>query len=524
MNIRVLKNGQIYTGVSSRSWARALAVVGPRIVALDADALAWSDAPGAVVEDLNGATVIPGLIDAHVHLMWYALGLQQLDLRDCTRAELMQQVQARAAEVPPGTWVRGRGWDQNLWPGAQFPTAAELDKVAPSHPMLLIAKNGHAAVANSKALKRASITADTPDPDGGRIGRGADGMPNGMLFEHAINFVKDMIPQPTVDQVAAALRSAQEHLLAVGLTGVHDVDGAPAFSAFQALRREDALRVRVVKYVRRAALSGLLTAGVRTGFGDRWLCLGGLKLYADGALGARTGAMFAPYEGEPDNLGVLTLEPEALEALARQAVGGGLALAVHAIGDRANRLVLDALETVRPHDPTLRHRIEHAQLIRPEDVPRFRHLNVIASMQPVHASHDQDMAARYWGERTRHAYAWRTLLDAGAVLAFGSDAPIERFDPWVGLYAAVTRRHEVDGAPGPKGWHPEQRLTLHEALRAFTWGAAYAAGMESEVGRLLPGYLADLLILNHDIFALPTEALLETDVRRVMIDGVWRVG
>jgi hypothetical protein len=491
---------------------------------LDADALAWADAPGAVVEDLNGATVIPGLIDAHVHLMWYALGLQQLSLRDCTRAEMIQQVQVRAADVPEDTWIRGRGWDQNLWPGGQFPTAAELDEVAPRHPVLLIAKNGHAAVANGAALQRAKITVDTPDPNGGRIGRYADGTPNGMLFEHAIDFVKNIIPEPTVDQVTSALRIAQEHLLDVGLTGVHDVDGAPAFAAFQALRCEGALRVRIVKYVRQVALQGLLTAGVRSGFGDRWLRLGGVKLYADGALGARTGAMFAPYEGEPDNLGVLTLEPEALEALARQAVDGGLALAIHAIGDRANRLVLDVLDTVRPHNPTLRHRIEHVQLITPEDVERFEHLNVVASMQPVHAPHDQVMAEQYWGERTRYAYAWRTLADAGATLAFGSDAPIERFDPWVGLYAAVTRRHEADGTPGSEGWHPEQRLTLDEALRAFTWGAAYAGGMESQLGCLLPGYLADLLVLNHDIFALPPAALLETEASRVMVDGNWREG
>jgi predicted amidohydrolase YtcJ len=522
MNLRILKNGHIYTGAEQRPWARALAVVGRRIAALDDGALAWQAAPGADVEDLDGATVIPGLIDAHVHLMWYALGLRTLRLRGCTRAEMLEKVQARASETPPGTWIRGRGWDQNLWSGRRFPTAAELDRVAPAHPVLLIAKNGHAAVVNTAALRQAGITAETPDLPAGRIGRDAAGEPNGMLFEHAVNLVSAVVPQPSVAQVADALREAQAHLLDVGLTGVHDVDAAPAFAAFQALHREDALRVRVVKYVRREALRGLLAAGVRSGFGDDWLRLGGLKLYADGALGARTGALFAPYKGEPDNLGILTLEPEELTSLANEAVDGGLALAIHAIGDRANRLVLDVLETVRPRKPALRHRVEHVQLIRPEDVSRFKDLNVVASMQPVHATHDHAMADRYWGERTQYAYAWRTLLDAGAPLAFGSDAPIERFDPWAGLYAAVTRRHEVDGSPGPEGWHPEQRLSLREALHAFTTGTAYAAGMESELGRLLPGYLADLLVLNHNIFALPPEALLATKVRRLMIDGLWR--
>jgi hypothetical protein len=305
---------------------------------------------------------------------------------------------------------------------------------------------------------------------------------------------------------------------------VHDVDAAPAFAAFQALHREGALRVRVVKYVRRAALEGMSEVGLRSGFGDRRLRLGGLKLYADGALGARTGALFAPYEREPDNVGLLTLTPDELETLARQAVACGLALAIHAIGDRANRLVLDVLERVRPLNSALRHRVEHAQLLTPEDMGRFKHLNVVASMQPVHATHDHVMAERHWGARVQYAYAWRSLLDAGATLAFGSDAPIERFDPWVGLYAAVTRRHEADGSPGQAGWQPEQRLTLREALGAFTWGAAYAAGLEADLGYLLPGYLADLLVLNHDIFALPPEALLETEVRRVMVDGDWALG
>ncbi len=524
INIRILKQGHIYTGHARRPWAHALAVVGRRIAALDDAALCWEEAPGAVVENLDGATVIPGLTDAHVHLMWYALSLQQLELRDCSRAELLQKVRQRVVERPPGTWIRGRGWDQNLWPEGRFPTAAELDDVAPDHPVLLIAKNGHAAVANGAALRRAGVTAETPDPPHGRIGRDADGEPNGMLFEHAVGLVKESLPAPTVTQVVEAMRVAQTHLLAVGLTGVHDVDAAPAFAAFQTLHREGGLRVRVVKYVRRAALEGVREVGLRSGFGDHRLRFGGLKLYADGALGARTGALFASYEREPDNVGLLTLTPEELETLARQAVECGLALAIHAIGDRANHLVLDVLERVRPLDPTLRHRVEHAQLLTPEDMGRFKHLNVVASMQPVHAPHDRVMAERHWGARVQYAYAWRSLLDAGATLAFGSDAPIERFDPWVGLYAAVTRRHEVDGAPGQAGWQPEQRLTLGEALGAFTWGAAYAAGLEADLGYLLPGYLADLLVLNHDIFGLPPEALLETNARRVMVDGEWVLG
>ena len=520
MNILVLDHAKIYTGDRLHPWARSIAIVDGSIVGLDADASAWADAPCAVREDMDGATMLPGLIDAHIHLMWYGLSLRELDLRGASREELLAQVAARAAEVPVGTWIRGRGWDQNVWSDGRFPTAVELDGVAPHHPVALIAKSAHALVANTPAAQAAGIAAEMPDPPQGKIGRDVTGVPDGMFFEAAMNLILDAVPEPALGAVVAALATAQEHLLAAGITGVHDVDDNPAFAAFQELRREGRLRVRVVKYVRRASLDGVLAAGLRTGFGDDRLRFGGLKLFADGALGSRTAALFEPYQGEPDNVGLLTLEPDQLREIATRAAAGGLAMAIHAIGDRAHRVVLDVLEAVRPLAPQLRHRIEHVQLIRPEEQRRLARAGVVASMQPVHATHDMAMADRYWGRRTANAYAWRSLLEAGATLAFGSDAPIERFDPFQGLYAAVTRRRE-DGTPGPEGWHPEQRLTLQEALRAYTWGAAYAAGMEDRLGLLIPGYHADLVVLDRDVFRLPPEALLETRVRRTMVGGRW---
>lgn len=519
--IRVLRNTHIYTGDLNHPWTAALAVEGERIVALGDDALTWSDAPGAVTEDQEGATLIPGLVDAHVHLMWYALSLNELELRDLTREAFLRAIAERAAATPPGEWIKGRGWDQNLWAGGDYPTAEELDAVAPHHPVVLIAKSAHAAVANTEALRRAGIAADSPDPLPGHFGRRADGTLNGMLFEHAMEPVLAAVPTPEIEDVVTAIAKAQDLMLAAGLTSVHDVDGAPAFAAFQTLHRRGELRLRVVKYLRMEALDGILKAGLRSGFGDRRLRFGGLKLFADGALGARTAALFEPYEGEPDNIGGLTLEPEALRSIAQRAAEGGVALAVHAIGDRTNRLVLDVLTEVAPLAPELRHRVEHVQLISPEDMDRFAASGIVASVQPIHAPHDQNMANRYWGERTANAYAWRSLLDAGAVLAFGSDTPIEPFHPLKGLYAAITRRHEITGAPGPQGWHPEQRLSLAEALRGFTWGAAYAAGWESHLGMLKPGFLADLVVLDRDIFNLPPNALLETQVQRVMVDGEW---
>lgn len=521
--VLVLRHARIYTGVDAQPWTTALAVVNGRITATGEAALAWAALPGAIVEELAGALVVPGFTDAHMHFAWYAQALQELDLRDLSRADFLRCVAERAAVTPPGKWLLGRGWDQNLWADDRFPTAAELDAVAPLHPVALVAKSAHALVANSAALRAAGITAATADPPHGRLGRTPDGMPDGMAFEAAMELVQAAIPAPSLPQLVAAMESAQPHLLAAGITGIHDMDAEPALAAFQTLRAAQRLQVRVVKYIPVAWLDEALALGLRSGLGDAWLRLGGLKLFTDGGLGTRTGAMLAPYEEEPENYGLLALEPEALQAVVRRATAGGLALAIHAIGDRANRLALDALETAQRAlgGMPLRHRIEHVQTLHPDDLPRLAQLGVIASMQPIHATHDWRMAERYLGRRTAYSYAWRSLLTAGTVLAFGSDAPVEPFTPLLGLYAAVTRRHE-DGSPGPEGWHPEQCLTLPEALRAYTWGPAYVAGLEQELGRLAPGYWADLVVLDRDLFAVSPEAWLEGRVLRTMVGGVWR--
>ncbi len=526
-NIHILRNAKIYTGDAGHLWAESLAIVDGKIAGLDADALAWQDAPGVEekdTEDMNGALIIPGLIDSHIHLMWYARSLRQLQLRGLSRAALLAEVAARAADLPPGEWITGRGWDQNIWADDSFPTREELDRVAPAHPVALTAKSGHALVANSAALRAVGITDETPDPAAdGKLGRNARGRPNGMFFENAVPLISQAVPDLPLATLCDAMAEAQTHLLAAGITGIHDVDGEPAFEAFQALHLAQRLNIRVTKYVRQESFDAVLGAGLRSGFGDDWLRFGGLKLFADGALGARTAALFDPYEGEPGNTGVLTLTREQLRDLARRAVDAHIGMAIHAIGDRTNRIVLDVLEEVASRAPALRHRIEHVQLIAPADQPRLARLGVVAAMQPIHAAHDWRMADRYWGARSAHAYAWRSLLDEGTILAFGSDAPIEIFDPFAGLYAAVTRRAE-DGSPGPEGWYPEQALTLEEALHAYTWGSAYAVQMENRLGRLRPGYHADLLVLDRDIFALPPEALLETQVQRAMVGGAWRYG
>lgn len=521
MQIRVIKNAKIYTGDHRTPWTEALAIDGERVVALGDAAANWESMPGARVEDLSGARIIPGICDAHIHLMWYALSLREINLRNSTHDEMLALVKARAKETPVGKWILGRGWDQNIWLDHRFPTAAELDTVAPQHPVALIAKNAHAMVANSVAMSEAGITVKTQDPDHGKITRDARGKPSGMFFEEATQLIERVIPQAELDELLALIKIAQNHLLKKGITSVHDVDGGLAFTAFQELRRLKQLRVRIVKYVRREMLDSVLAANLRSGFGDDWLRFGGLKLFADGALGSRTAALYDPYEGEPENTGIFTLEPDLLRELALQAARGGLALAVHAIGDRTINVVLDVVMAAQQINPHLRHRIEHVQLITQLDQARLAHSGIIASMQPIHAIHDAAMVDCYWGTRGKNAYAFRSLLDLGVPLAFGSDAPIEVFDPFLGLFAAVARRTENNRVPGEDVWYPEQRLTLSEAVRAYTWGGAYAAGLEDRLGKLVPGYYADMVVLDRDIFELPAESLLETGVSRVMVSGEW---
>jgi predicted amidohydrolase YtcJ len=523
---KLLINGQVHTMEAERPHASALAISGERILAVgNGTALRDLLAPGGEVIDLQGRCVLPGLADSHIHFTSYALGLRALDLSDALSLDkVLARVAERTREIPPSKrhpepiegWIVGRRWDQERWPERRFPTAADLDEVAPAQPVVLTAKSGHALVTNSCALRLAGIDASTPDPPGGRIGRDAAGQPDGMLFEEsAMALVTALIPQPGPEETDDALRKAFPDAWRVGLTAIHDVDGTRAFEAYQRLHARGELGLRVVKYLPASTLDCALELGLRGGLGDDWLRVGGIKAFADGALGPRTAAMLAPYEGEPDNLGVLTIDEDALRDLAHKAVASGLPLAIHAIGDRANRLVLDVLADL---GGGLRHRIEHVQLIHPDDVGRLAALGVAASMQPIHATQDCEMADRYWDERCATAYAWRSLTEAGTVLAFGSDCPVEDLNPFLGIHAAVTRRR-VDGFPGPNGWYPEQRLTVMEAVRAYTLGAARAAGLEDRLGLLAPGKLADLVVLDRDIFTCDPMAIAETRVTATMIAG-----
>ncbi|RJP49542.1 MAG: amidohydrolase [Anaerolineaceae bacterium] len=536
--MKLLYNANIRTLDSTNPRASAILIAGGRIIAIGGKDQLEGIAHGRVErQDMKGKTILPGLTDAHIHIQHYALGLSKVDCETKTKKECLRRVGERAQNTKPGEWVLGHGWNQNEWVespspsgrGARgegnFPTANELDAVSPNNPVYLTAKSLHAAWANTSAMKLANITNDTPDPKDGAIQRGADGQATGILLESAMGLVSAAVPAPSVGEIEAAIENAQSVLWKMGVTGIHDFDRRESFMALQSLRAANKLKLRVCKNIPVESVQQANDLGLRTGFGDEWLWIGSVKAFMDGALGPRTAAMFQPYEGEPENKGILNMDGEELFEHCRKAADVGLSMTVHAIGDRANHEVLNAFEQLRKYErehnlPHLRHRIEHVQIIHPDDAPRLAALDVIASMQPIHATSDMYAADRYWGERAKYSYAWRDQLNFGAILAFGSDAPVESPNPFWGLYAAVTRQRG-DASPSADGWRPEQKLTLAEALSAYTLGAAYAANAENRLGKLAENYLADLIVLDADLFEIPPNDLLTMTAESVMINGEW---
>jgi predicted amidohydrolase YtcJ len=531
----VFYNARIYTLDGAQPQAQALAVAGDHILAVgDSPTIHDLLRPGGRAVDLGGRTVIPGLIDAHIHFGWHSLALYQnrVDLDNApAKEEALIRVAAAAARTPPGCWIQGGGWNKNIWPGAKFPTAADLDAVAPEHPVALSDKSYHATWANSLALKVAGITADTPDPDGGEIVRDAAGRPTGILLETAGELISHAVPEPDVTEMIAALRRGIAQAQALGLTGIQDPGHPTVLAAVQALHVEGQLGIRALLHIPGDNMQAAIDLGLRSGLGDEQVRIGGVKIFADGALGPQTAHMLSPFEGSADNLGIPTHSAQELAEMVRRANDAGLSVAVHAIGDAANRAVLDAIEGARSAggsgpEPSSRpasllgmpNRIEHVQLLHADDVPRLAALGVVASMQPIHATSDMEMAQNFWGERCALAYAWRAVLAAGATLAFGSDCPVETLDPLAGIHAAVTRRR-ADGSPGPQGWVPDQRLSVAEAVRAYTLGAARASAEGHLKGSLAPGKLADLVVLSHDIFQVDPVEILDARVEMTVLGG-----
>jgi predicted amidohydrolase YtcJ len=500
-----------------RPLASAVAIRDGRFAAVGNEAEARAALPGgAPVRDLGGRCVLPGLTDAHLHFRWYAEALRSVDVETPTLEEAVARVATRAAVSPPGAWITGSGWNHNLW-GGSLPDRRPLDTAAPRNPVALKAKSGHALWANGLALEKAGIGVETPDPGGGQIAHGRDGLPSGVVLENAMDIVQRAIPKPTARELAGMMRDAQAAAHRAGLTGIHDFDSSLALQALHELDAAGELTLRVVKGIPHENLAAAVAMALRTGFGSEHIRIGQVKMFADGALGPRTAWMLAPYEGTW-NTGIPTLSEQQLVEDITRANAAGLGCAVHAIGDAACHAVLNAYERAAGPGARPRNRIEHVQLLHPDDMPRLARLGVIASMQPIHATSDMLIAEAGWGRRCSGAYAWGSLLRTGTALAFGSDCPVETLDPIAGIHAAVTRRR-VDGSPGPEGWYPAERVDIDPAVRAYTLGAAYAGCREGDLGSISVGKLADLTVLDRDIYAIEAHEIRAVKAAATMVGG-----
>lgn len=520
-------NGTLYTMDAAQPRAQAMAIdtLSGRLLAVgENDDVRRLGGRDTEVVDLRGRTVLPGFIDAHIHLLATAYRSHYIDASLChSEQEVAALVRQQAARTPPGQWIQGGRWYKDGWPGQQFPTRASLDAAAPEHPVALWSKDGHALWANSLALGRAGITAETPDPANGAIARDSSGEPTGVLAEEeATNLLYRVIEKSDPVLTRHLVEQSVQSLLRAGVTTIHDIEGRDAFDLFQRLHQEGKLGLRVQMILPRHALAELQTLGLRAGFGDDRLRLAGIKIFADGTLGSQTAAMLEDFEGSAGQRGILALPEPALMETVRVATELGIHVAIHAIGDRAVHVALNGIERAQgsaagQRQATLRYRIEHAQLVAPEDLQRMRRLGVIASVQPFHAVADRDLAERYWGQRSRRAYAYRTMQDLGIPLALGSDSPVETFDPLRILYAAIVRNDPA--TPERSAWLPEQALPVVQALWGYTLGAAYAAGEEHEKGSLTPGKLGDAVVLREDLLALEPDRLRENGVQATILGG-----
>ena len=521
----VVTNARIYTSDVNRPAAEALAVRGGRIafVGSNRGALALAG-PRTERLDLAGKTVITGMVDAHAHLLGLGQALRTVDLVG-TRSydEVIARVVERAKTARPGEWIRGRGWDQNDWADTRFPTHTALSRAVPNNPVYLTRVDGHAALVNAKALELAQVTAATPDPSGGRFIRDSANNPTGVLVDNAQGIVGRVIPAPSRaelrEQTLAAIAEANRW----GLTGIHDAGVAPeGIAVYEELAKEGHYNLRNYVMIRSSdsVLDAILQRGPQKALYDGRLWIRAIKLVADGALGSRGAALLEPYSDDPGNTGLITTPPERIKSVAVRALKAGFQVNVHAIGDRANRIVLDQFEAALREVPTADHRfrIEHAQILRYQDMPRFAELDVIPSMQGSHQTSDMYWAPNRLGPaRLGGAYAWRSLLNTGVVIPNGSDFPVEAVNPLISFHSFFTRQ-DADNFP-PGGWMPEQRTTRQEALLSITLWPAYAGFMENESGSLTAGKYADFVVLDRDIMSVAPEEVLGTRVLMTVLGG-----
>lgn len=521
----VVLNGRIYTADGARPVVDAIAVRDGRIVFVGDEAGARA-LVGARTEtlDLDGRTMIPGMTDAHAHVAGLGEALRDVDLTGTSSYEqVIARVVERARNTPKGEWIVGRGWDQNDWGDTRFPTHEALTRALPDHPVYLTRVDGHAAVVNALAMQKAGLTKATKDPNGGSIERDAAGNPAGVLVDNAQGLVGRAIPNATRAQVKEAIKAAIAEMHRWGMTGVHDAGASPTeVEIYEELGREKALDIRLYAMIsdNASAIDALLKRGPQAGLYDGMLWLRSIKLYQDGALGSRGAALLEPYSDDAKTTGLLVSAPAHIQDVATRALRAGIQVNTHAIGDRGNRLVLDSYEAALKAVPTADHRfrVEHAQILHSDDIPRFAQLGVIPSMQASHQTSDMYWAGTRLGEtRLRGAYAWRSLIESGVVVPNGSDFPVEHVNPLISFKASVSRQ-DARGWPAG-GWFPEQRMTRDEALKSMTLWPAYAAFQEDELGSLTKGKRADFVVLDQDIMRVPDAMLPATKVISTWVGG-----
>ena len=527
----VFKNGNVYTANDKAPRAQAIAVKDDRIVFVGTNAAAQKlVGPSTRVVDLKGNTVLPGFTDAHQHLSGVGQREMTLNLEGTTSLEdLLAKVKARVVQAKPGEWVTGRGWIETHWQPPTFPTRWDLDKVSPNNPVILGRADGHGAVANSAALKLASVDKSTPNPFGGEISKDKQtGEPNGMLLDAAQGLVRRRVPPTTAEDDERAVVLGAKRDVELGWTQVQDAGGSWAdVDIFKKLYAAGTLKLRIYKAVYGPGPNAtrLINDGPIIGEFDHRLTVRTIKVISDGALGSRGAALLAPYSDAPDTSGFLTVKAEELRPMLREALSTGIQVETHAIGDRANRFILDeyeaAFKAVPPGERKIvnpRWRVEHAQIVNPADIPRFAKLGVIPSMQPSHAIGDLFFAPSRLGmKRLAGAYAWESFIKSGVVVPGGSDAPVERGEPMIEFYAAVARKDQKGFSA--EGWHPEEAVTRDQALKMFTIWPAYAAFEDKLRGTIESGKLADLTILSADIMTIPAPEILKTRCVMTVING-----
>ena len=519
----IVTNANIHTMDAKRTIANSIAMLNGKIIAVGSDADTKPlIGPNTRVIDAGGKLVLPGFNDAHVHFLETGSQLSSVDLRSAkSPQEFVQRIKDFAAKQPKGRWIQGGQWDHENWTPNDLPTAAMIDAVTPDNPVFINRLDGHMALANSLAIKMAGVNKDTKDVAGGLIVRDANGNPAGVFKDAAMGYVEKVIPDPSFEQELEYAQAASEHAASLGVTSVQDMSAGTSVGVYQELARQGKLKTRIYGCSPLSDYKRWANTGVHYAFGSAMVRVGCLKGYADGSLGSTTAWFFEPYLDAPTTSGLPRAEvTTTMKQNIVEADKAGLQVHIHAIGDRANATVLDYYENVDkvngPRDR--RYRIEHAQHLRQEDIPRFGKLHVVASMQPMHIIDDGRWAWKRLDEkRLKGTYAFRSLLDSGAVLAFGSDSPVASMNAVWGIYAAVTRRTLDD--KNPNGWIPEQKITVDEAVRSFTWGSAYAEFQDSVKGTLEVGKLADLVILSDDIYTIDPVKIANVKVLTTVMDG-----